>query len=285
MVDRGDHHLKFGGYLFRLEFNPVNPNNARGTFTFNGQWTGNAFADFLLGYPSSSQVGIGRADEHGRSTWFHVYGQDDWKIKSNLTLELRAALRDQQPDDRRRQPVVGNRSARPSDSSSRATTKGNLSPTRSAAAVADPDSVRRRRRTPGGRGDCCGPAICASRRAWASSGRSATTARQSSTRVSVSSSISGPTACSRRSPRRCRSSLRRRSRAAADALQPTQTTSTVLLRRGKRHRRRQHDELRLPDRVREELLGLRPASAHVDDDVRGELPSVRRLSAPTAPPC
>ena len=52
MLDRGNHHLKFGGYLFHLRFNPVNPTNARGNFTFNGQWTGNAFADFLLGYPS-----------------------------------------------------------------------------------------------------------------------------------------------------------------------------------------------------------------------------------------
>lgn len=86
MLDRGDHHLKFGGYLFHLRFNPVLPNNPRGNFAFTGQWTGNAFADFLLGYPSSSQVGIGRADEHGRSTWLHVYGQDDWKVRSNLTL-------------------------------------------------------------------------------------------------------------------------------------------------------------------------------------------------------
>jgi Carboxypeptidase regulatory-like domain len=86
LIDRGRHRFKFGGYLFRLEFNPVNPNAARGAFTFNGQWTGNAFADFLLGYPSSAQVGHGRADEHGRSTWFHVYGQDDWRIRSNLTI-------------------------------------------------------------------------------------------------------------------------------------------------------------------------------------------------------
>ena len=86
LVDRGSHRFKAGGYLFRFEFNPVNPNAARGAFTFNGQWTGNAFADFLLGYPSSAQVGIGRADEHGRSTWFHVYAQDDWKARSNLTI-------------------------------------------------------------------------------------------------------------------------------------------------------------------------------------------------------
>ena len=42
VVDRGAHHWKFGGYLFRLNFNPVNPNGARGIFGFTGQWTGNA---------------------------------------------------------------------------------------------------------------------------------------------------------------------------------------------------------------------------------------------------
>ncbi len=86
IFDRGRHRLKFGGYLFRLAFNPVNPTNARGSFTFNGQWTGNAFADFLLGYPSSADVGIGRADEHGRTTWFHSYAQDDWRVNANLTV-------------------------------------------------------------------------------------------------------------------------------------------------------------------------------------------------------
>lgn len=100
LVLRGDHQMKFGGYLFRLAFNPVNPTNARGAFTFNGQWSGNAFADFLLGYPSVSQVGIGRADEHGRSTWLHVYGQDDWRVRSNLTLNygLRYEVNSQMTD-------------------------------------------------------------------------------------------------------------------------------------------------------------------------------------------
>ncbi|HEV3214951.1 MAG TPA: TonB-dependent receptor [Vicinamibacterales bacterium] len=100
MIDRGDHHVKFGGYLFRLEFNPVNPNQARGAFTYNGQWTGNALADFLLGYPSSAQVGLGRADEHGRSTWLHVYGQDDWRVRSNLTVNygLRYEINGQMTD-------------------------------------------------------------------------------------------------------------------------------------------------------------------------------------------
>ena len=86
LIDRGVHRIKFGGYLFHLQFNPVNPATARGAFAFNGQWSGNAFADFLLGYPSAAQVGIGRADEHGRSTWLHLYGQDDWRVRDNLSV-------------------------------------------------------------------------------------------------------------------------------------------------------------------------------------------------------
>ena len=77
----------------------MQPDNARGEFTFNGQWTGNAFADFLLGYPTSAQVGIGRADEHGRSTWLHAYAQDDWRVP-NLTLNygLRYEINSQMAD-------------------------------------------------------------------------------------------------------------------------------------------------------------------------------------------
>ena len=51
--------LNIGGPIDRdrtFFFFPVNPAAARGTFTFAGQWTGNAFADFLLGYPSAAQV-------------------------------------------------------------------------------------------------------------------------------------------------------------------------------------------------------------------------------------
>src|SRR5262245_19809640 len=100
MYERGRHRAKFGAYLFHLEFNPVNPTNARGNFAFNGQWSGNGFADFLIGFPSSSQVGIGRADEHGRSTWLHLYGQDDWQARPNLTVNygLRYEINSQMAD-------------------------------------------------------------------------------------------------------------------------------------------------------------------------------------------
>jgi hypothetical protein len=80
--------VKFGVYYFHLQLRPEQPDNARGAFTFTGQFTGNAFADFLLGYPTSAVSGIGRGDENGRTNWLHLYAQDDWQARSNLTFNL-----------------------------------------------------------------------------------------------------------------------------------------------------------------------------------------------------
>ena len=81
-LDRGAHRLKFGGYYFHLQLRPEQPDNARGAFTYTGQFTGNAFADFLLGYPTSATSGIGRGDEDGRTNWIHLYAQDDWQARA-----------------------------------------------------------------------------------------------------------------------------------------------------------------------------------------------------------
>jgi hypothetical protein len=87
-LDRGPHKLKFGAYYFHLQLLPEQADNARGAFNFTGQFTGSAFADFLLGYPASAVSGVGRGDENGRTTWLHVYAQDDWRPRSNLTFNL-----------------------------------------------------------------------------------------------------------------------------------------------------------------------------------------------------
>ena len=86
MLDRGSHRVKLGGYFFHLRFRPEQPDNARGAFTYTGQFTGNAFADFLLGYPTSAVSGVGRGDEDGRTNWLHLFVQDDWRARRNLTL-------------------------------------------------------------------------------------------------------------------------------------------------------------------------------------------------------
>jgi hypothetical protein len=88
MIDRGAHRMKFGSYYFHLQLRPEQPDNARGAFSFTGQFTGNAFADFLLGYPVSATSGIGRGGEDARTNWWHLYAQDDWRVRSNLTFNI-----------------------------------------------------------------------------------------------------------------------------------------------------------------------------------------------------
>ena len=87
-IDRGTHRVKFGAYYFHLKLRPEQPDNARGAFTYTGQFSGDAFADFLLGYPASAVSGIGRGDENGRTNWLHLYAQDDWQPRGNLSLNF-----------------------------------------------------------------------------------------------------------------------------------------------------------------------------------------------------
>jgi hypothetical protein len=87
-LNRGAHRLKFGAYYYHLQLRPEQPDNARGAFTFTGQFTGNGFGDYLLGYPTSAVSGIGRGDENGRTNWLHLYAQDDWQPRGNLTFNL-----------------------------------------------------------------------------------------------------------------------------------------------------------------------------------------------------
>jgi hypothetical protein len=95
---RGKHTVKFGAYWFHFDFLPANPNNARGTFAFTNRWTsqtgsgaagtgGNAFADFLLGYPTTGTAGIGRANLDSYTNWAQFYVQDSWQVTPNLKID------------------------------------------------------------------------------------------------------------------------------------------------------------------------------------------------------
>jgi carboxypeptidase family protein len=87
---KGDHSLKFGAGLTRYQQNTPGPITGfrRGQFTFRGDFTGNAFADFLLGLPVSGQRVVGTGVETGRSWWHSYYFNDDWKITPKLSLTL-----------------------------------------------------------------------------------------------------------------------------------------------------------------------------------------------------
>jgi hypothetical protein len=93
---RGRHTFKAGGYFMHYTLRPVNPNAVRGVYSFTPRWTssapgltdGNAFADFLLGYPTNAQGGTGRAEMEAYTDWGHFYAQDNWQAAANLKLEI-----------------------------------------------------------------------------------------------------------------------------------------------------------------------------------------------------
>jgi hypothetical protein len=84
----GNHSLNLGGAYKRVQFNPFIPSNKRGQFTFDGRYTGNVFADFLLGLPGSAQGGAGNTAVYLRGNEYYAYAQDDWKVSRRLTVNL-----------------------------------------------------------------------------------------------------------------------------------------------------------------------------------------------------
>ncbi len=93
----GKHNLTLGGDFRRLDFNQLSQQNPRGSFLFNGEFTGNAFADFLLGFPATSSIAYGNADKYFRTSWIDTFANDDWRIKSNLTINFGLRWDFQQP--------------------------------------------------------------------------------------------------------------------------------------------------------------------------------------------
>jgi hypothetical protein len=88
-----NHTAKFGFDaldFFKHSFY-VNP-NGRGTFTFNGQYTGgkgnlqNEFADFLLGDIYSDGYSSGNENQYPIQHSGALFAQDEWKVTSSLTL-------------------------------------------------------------------------------------------------------------------------------------------------------------------------------------------------------
>jgi hypothetical protein len=88
----GKHSLKFGFDVRRFQVDNPFFNSVDGSFGFGGNGgfsTGDPGADFLLGTPDSYSQGSG-AVINARAYEYYAYGQDQWKIKNNLTLTLGA---------------------------------------------------------------------------------------------------------------------------------------------------------------------------------------------------
>ena len=84
---RGRHNIKFGVDIRRLQVNNQNkPLSLRGTYAFDDRLSGLAYANFLLGFPSTATRGIARPNAYPRSTYSGFYWQDDFKLHPRITL-------------------------------------------------------------------------------------------------------------------------------------------------------------------------------------------------------
>jgi len=89
----GSHSLKLGAIVSRLKPSPLFFPSPRGNYNFLGGTpsaltTGNPFADFLLGIPTTGAVGVGNPQLNARAWRFGAYIQDDWRATSRLTFNL-----------------------------------------------------------------------------------------------------------------------------------------------------------------------------------------------------
>ncbi|MBI4905246.1 MAG: TonB-dependent receptor [Acidobacteria bacterium] len=93
----GRHIVKAGAELMQVRYGRIETPSSLGNFQFTNGFTtrtarndgtGDALASFLLGYAAvgNRSVGPNRAD--GRQNIFGVYVQDDFRLRSNLTLNV-----------------------------------------------------------------------------------------------------------------------------------------------------------------------------------------------------
>lgn len=86
---KGRHVAKFGAEL-RTWHNPITsyPTGTYGNFSFDGSFTGNAYADFLLGLPITSSRLNPLVNRTSHAYEMGYYAEDTFKVTPKLTLNL-----------------------------------------------------------------------------------------------------------------------------------------------------------------------------------------------------
>ena len=89
---KGSHTMKFGVDFRRVRYTDLESfggSDDFGAFTFNaGTFSGNAFADLLLGLPSKSYIAQSGPDTRLHAYETGLYAQDEWQAARNLTVTL-----------------------------------------------------------------------------------------------------------------------------------------------------------------------------------------------------
>lgn len=84
----GRHQLSWGGE-FRRKRQQLNIFNAQeGRFSYNNEFSGNGFADFLLGAPSQAQGSSTGAPVNKFGWWYNAFIHDDLKLSRSLSITM-----------------------------------------------------------------------------------------------------------------------------------------------------------------------------------------------------
>src|SRR5580658_1473930 len=87
-LTKGAHQIKFGGSWALYKKTQDLFGETQGGFTFDGTFTGNDFADFLLGDAKGYQeLAVQDAGQWNNISWA-AYVQDNWRVNHKLTLNL-----------------------------------------------------------------------------------------------------------------------------------------------------------------------------------------------------
>jgi hypothetical protein len=84
---RGKHNLMAGVSFRKLTLGRASTNGARGTFTFNGQYTGSAPSDFLLGTAQTSTTPYFQVKVEVGQWRDGFFVQDNWQVTQKFTLQ------------------------------------------------------------------------------------------------------------------------------------------------------------------------------------------------------
>ncbi len=87
-LNHGTHDIRIGADVQHSMFSSLFAAFAGGQIAFTGSFSGNPFADFLLGLPVQTQRQVGTNLSHLRSTYYGLFIQDDWRVRQHLTLSL-----------------------------------------------------------------------------------------------------------------------------------------------------------------------------------------------------
>lgn len=99
---RGKHNWRVGGDYRRISQNFQSARNAEGSFVFTGfatgeylpgstepvPGTGSDFADYLIGLPQQTSLQSGTSSYKFLANAYDFYGQDDWRVLANLSINL-----------------------------------------------------------------------------------------------------------------------------------------------------------------------------------------------------